>query len=115
AYSTDQFAQFNVSETKTMNPIEQAVKVSKIIKAETVKEAAAIIGDFETMGELYADSKAVSGMFDTFEKSGIINQFTRPQYENEGVITGAGKEFVETVLIGSVVNEKNIRGLTREG
>ncbi|UTY27633.1 PBECR2 nuclease fold domain-containing protein [Treponema putidum] len=114
-YSTDQFAQFNVSETKTMNPIEQAVKVSKIIKADTVKEAAAIIGDFETMGELYADSKAVSGIFDTFEKSGIINQFTRPQYENEGVITGAGKEFVETVLIGSVVNEKNIRGLTREG
>ena len=114
-YSTDQFAQFNVSETKTMNPIEQAVKISKIIKADTVKEAAAIIGDFETMGELYADSKAVSGIFDTFEKSGIINQFTRPQYENEGVITGAGKEFVETVLIGSVVNEKNIRGLTREG
>ena len=114
-YSTDQFAQFNVSETKTMNPIEQAVKISKIIKADTVKEAAEIIGDFETMGELYADSKAVSGIFDTFEKSGIINQFTRPQYENEGVITGAGKEFVETVLIGSVVNEKNIRGLTREG
>jgi hypothetical protein len=31
------------------------------------------------------------------------------------VITGAGKEFLETVLIGSVVNEQNIRGLNREG
>ena len=114
-YSTEQFAQFNVSETKTMNPIEQAVKISKIVKTETVKQIATVIADFDTMGELYADKKAASSIFDTLQKAGLINQFTRPQYENGGVITGAGKEFLETALIGSVVNEKNIRGLNREG
>ena len=115
AYSTQQFAQFNVSETKAMNPIETAVKVSKTVKPETVKAAAEVITEFDTMGELYADSKAVGRIFDKFETAGIINRFTRPQYENAGAITGAGKEFLETVLIGSVVNEKNIRGLNREG
>ena len=114
-YSTQQFAQFNVSETKAMNPIETAVKVSKTVKPETVKAAAEVITEFDTMGELYADSKAVGRIFDKFETAGIINRFTRPQYENAGAITGAGKEFLETVLIGSVVNEKNIRGLNREG
>jgi hypothetical protein len=39
----------------------------------------------------------------------------RPQYIIDGGITGAGKEFLETVLIGSVINESNIRGLNREG
>ena len=115
AYSTQQFAQFNESETKAMNPIETAVKVSKTVKPETVKAAAEVITEFDTMGELYADSKAVGRIFDKFETAGIINRFTRPQYENAGAITGAGKEFLETVLIGSVVNEKNIRGLNREG
>ena len=114
-YSTQQFAQFNESETKAMNPIETAVKVSKTVKPETVKAAAEVITEFDTMGELYADSKAVGRIFDKFETAGIINRFTRPQYENAGAITGAGKEFLETVLIGSVVNEKNIRGLNREG
>lgn len=115
AYSTQQFAKFNESETKAMNPIETAVKVSKTVKPETVKAAAEVITEFDTMGELYADSKAVGRIFDKFETAGIINRFTRPQYENAGAITGAGKEFLETVLIGSVVNEKNIRGLNREG
>ncbi|MGP1459510.1 MAG: hypothetical protein ACTTKL_09400 [Treponema sp.] len=114
-YSTEQFAKFNESETKAMNPIETAVKISKTVKPETIKDAAEVITEFDTMGKLYADSKAVGRIFDKFETAGIINRFTRPQYENAGAITGAGKEFLETVLIGSVVNEKNIRGLNREG
>jgi hypothetical protein len=38
----------------------------------------------------------------------------RPQYITESGITGAGKEFMETVLIGSVISEANIRGLSRD-
>ena len=99
-----------------MNPIEEAVKLSKIMKLDTVKEISTTISDFETMGEVYADKKAVLSIFDTLQRDGVINEFNRSQYEMEsGVITGAGKEFLETVLIGSVINEKNIRGLNREG
>ncbi|MGP1440472.1 MAG: hypothetical protein ACTTJ3_07020, partial [Treponema sp.] len=115
-YSTKEFSKFNETQTKAMNPIEEAVKVSKIMKIDTVKEISTTISDFETMGELYADKKAVLNIFDTLQKDGVINEFNRGQYEMEGgVITGAGKEFLETVLIGSVINEQNIRGLNREG
>jgi hypothetical protein len=115
-YSTGKFAKYNQEGQKTMSPIEAAVKVSKIIKAETVKDIAGHIVDFDTMGELYADHKTCINIFNSLENGGIINQFNRNSYiDPDGVITGAGKEFLETVLIGSVVNEQNIRGLNREG
>jgi len=114
-YSTDQFAKFNDTQQKTMNPIESAVKMSKIIHDDVVKEVGDKISEFDTIGELYANKKAVNDVFNSLQKGGIINEFTRPQYITDEGITGAGKEFLETVMIGSVVNESNIRGLNREG
>jgi len=114
-YSTKQFAKFNESNKKAMNPIESAVKVSKMVKSSTVESIAVKVGEFETLGELYADKKAANDIFNTLQRDGIIGQFDRPRYVTEEGITGSGKEFLETVLIGSVINEQNIRGLNREG
>jgi len=114
-YSTEQFAKFNETGTKAMSPIESAVKMSKIINDDVVKSVADKIQEFDTLGELYADKKASNDVFNSLQKGGIINEFTRPQYVTEEGITGAGKEFLETVMIGSVVSEANIRGLNREG
>jgi hypothetical protein len=115
SYSTDQFAKFNKSSKKAMSPIESAVKVSKTIKAETVEGIAGKMADFETLGELYADRNTVNDIFNALQRDNIISAMDRPQYVVDGGITGAGKEFLETVLIGSVINESNIRGLNREG
>ena len=49
-YSTALFAKFNSDDKKAMNPIEEAVKVSKIIKQETVEAIAIKISNFETLG-----------------------------------------------------------------
>jgi hypothetical protein len=114
-YNTDQFAKFNKSSKKAMSPIESAVKVSKTIKRDTVESIAGKMSDFETLGELYADRNAVNDIFNTLQRDNIITSMDRPQYVVDGGITGAGKEFLETVLIGSVINESNIRGLNREG
>jgi hypothetical protein len=114
-YSTDQFAKFNKSSKKAMSPIEAAVKVSKMIKMETVESIAGKMSNFETLGELYADRSAANEIFSTLQRDNIITSMDRPQYILEGGITGAGKEFLETVLIGSVINESNIRGLNRDG
>ncbi|MDR1220419.1 MAG: hypothetical protein LBK73_12530, partial [Treponema sp.] len=114
-YSTDQFAKFNKSSKKAMSPIEAAVKVSKTIKTDTVKGIAGKMSDFETLGELYADRNAINDIFNTLQRDNIITSMDRPQYVVDGGVTGAGKEFLETVLIGSVINESNIRGLNREG
>jgi len=115
AYSTKQFAQFNEVTTKTMSPVEAAVKVSKTMTQKTIDSVSEVIGDFDTMGEVYSNKKAVNEIFNHLQKGNIINEFNRPQYVTDSGITGAGKEFLETVMIGSVVNEANIRGLSRDG
>jgi len=115
-YSTKDFAKYNQESQKTMSPLESAVKVSKIITEDTVKNIAGHITEFETMGELYADKKACTSIFNSLQNGKIINEFSRNTYiDPDGYITGAGKEFLETALIGSVVNEQNIRALNREG
>lgn len=112
-YSTEQFAKFNVKEIKAMSPIENAVKMSKIINIKTIKGIGEKIQEFDTLGELYADKRASMEIYNTLESGGIITEFNRPQYITEDGITGAGKEFLETVMVGSVVSEKNIRALNK--
>lgn len=114
-YSTEQFAKFNRSGKKAMDPIESAVKVSKMIKAETVEDVANEIGEFDTLGELYADKKATLKVFNALIDGGMVQKTDLPAYYTDSGITGAGKEFVETVMIGSVIDEKNIRQLNTEG
>lgn len=114
-YSTEQFAKFNRSGKKAMDPIESAVKVSKIIKTQTIEDVAGQISEFDTLGELYADKKAVHKVFNSFIDGGLIQKTDLPAYFTDSGITGAGKEFLETVMIGSVIDEGNIRQLNSEG
>lgn len=114
-YTTDEFAKYNESGKKAKSPIEKAVEVSKRMKPQIVEEIAGTIGDFETMGDLYADKKASMDIFNTLIQSNIIQKTDLPQYCTDGVVTAAGKEFLETVLIGSVIDEGNIRQLNTEG
>jgi hypothetical protein len=114
-YSTEQFAKFNQSGKKEMGPTEKAVKVSKLIKPETVKSIADKISEFETLGELYADRTAVQHIFSAFKGAGLIGENEAGKYIEEGAITEDGKTFIETALLGSVMNESNIRGFNRPG
>lgn len=114
-YSTEQFAKFNRSGKKAMDPIESAVKVSKTIKPQTIEDVAGQISEFDTLGELYADKKALRKVFNSFIDGGLIQKTDLPAYFTDSGITGAGKEFLETVMIGSVIDEGNIRQLNSEG
>lgn len=114
-YTTNEFAKYNESGKKAMNPVEKAVKVSKMIQPQTIEDVASIIGEFDTMGDLYADKKASQSIFNTLIQSNIIQKTDLPQYYSDNTVTASGKEFLETVLIGSVINETNIRQLNTEG
>ena len=114
-YTTDEFAKYNESGKKAKSPIEKAVEVSKRMKTEVVENIANNISDFDTMGELYANKKASQSIFNTLIQSNIIQKTDLPQYYSDNSVTAAGKELLETVLIGSVINETNIRQLNTEG
>ena len=114
-YTTSEFAKYNESGKKAMNPVEKAVKVSKMIQPQTIEDVASIISEFDTMSDLYADKKASQSIFNTLIQSNIIQKTDLPQYYSDNTVTASGKEFLETVLIGSVINETNIRSLNTKG
>jgi hypothetical protein len=114
-YSTDQFAKFNQSSKKEMGPTEKAVKVSKMIKPETVKNIANKISEYETLGELYRSGKDTYEIIEEFVKAGLIGEYESDRYWANGAITDDGKTFIETSLVGSIMNESNIRGFERPG
>ena len=114
-YSTKEFAKYNQSDKKTISPIEQAVKIAKTIDFNTIENIAESINEYETLGDMYQDKDVCSDIFNSLKESSIISDFDLPQYINNGIPTVAGKDFLETVLIGSVINENNLRVLNQDG
>ncbi|MCL2832095.1 MAG: hypothetical protein FWD78_02900 [Treponema sp.] len=111
-YDTALFAQFNQSTKKAMDPVETAVKMAKLIKDPTVISIAAVIDAHESIEDLYKDKKALQEIFNTVRNDGLIGEYDMPQFfiADTG-ITGAGEELLENVLLGAVLQEKNIRAL----
>lgn len=115
-YSTKQFAKFNQSGKKAQSPVETAVKIAKTVNAKTVESVAEKINQYDTLGELYADNKSMRDVFGTLIESDLIKKTDLPAYyTDESGVTSNGKEFLETVLVGSVINESNIRSLASAG
>jgi hypothetical protein len=114
-YNTELFAKFNDRQEKSMGPISTAVKISKMMKPKTVESIADKIGAFETLGELYANKKACNEIYGILKDAGHVTMQSLPEYMESGYITENGKSFLENVMLGSVITEKNIRGLNREG
>ncbi len=116
AYTTDEFAKFNRTGKKAKNATEKAVEISKTVKPEAVKSIADVIAGYDTMGDMWADRSASRKIMNSLVESGIIGKNDMAQYyTEEGGMSAAGKEFVETCLIGSIMNESNIRTLSGDG
>ena len=115
-YTTEEFAQFNRDTKKTMNNVEKAVKLTKTLNAEKIQSIAESLQGYDTMGELYADIKGSQEFVNKLISAGIIGENEKAQYcRTDGTLNDTGKDFCETVLVGSVLNEDNIRKLDGAG
>ena len=109
AYDTTTFARFNQSDTKTQNRTEQAVKAGKSIGEETLAQIAAIIDGYENINELYRDPKGIGRLLDLFVADKVITREQLPQLIDGQVLSGAGTDFIENILIGNILNEDALR------
>lgn len=115
-YTTEEFAQFNRNTKKTMNNVEKAVKLTKTLNAEKIQSIAESLQGYDTMGELYADTKGSQEFVNKLITAGIIGENEKAQYcRTDGTLNDTGKDFCETVLVGGVLNEGNIRKLDGAG
>lgn len=114
-YTTQEMAKFNESGMKTQNITEKAVKMAKTLSNESISDIADSISGFDTLGELYNDEDAVNDFVRKLIKNGILTNQNKAEYVTDGKLSDAGKEFVETVLCGTILNESNIRQMNSEG
>jgi len=115
-YTTEEFAQFNRDTKKTMSNVEKAVKVTKTLNEEKIQSIASQLSGYETMGELYADAKGCQSFVAKLIDAGIIGDNEKAQYlKSDGTLNDTGKDFTETVLVGTILNEDNIRRLDSTG
>ena len=115
-YTTEEFAQFNRDTKKTMSNVEKAVKLTKTLNEQKISSIASELTNYDTMGELYADSKGCQQFVGKLIEAGIIGENEKAQYcKSDGTLNDTGKDFVETVLVGSVLDEGNIRKLDSVG
>lgn len=115
-YTIEEFAQFNRDTKKTMNNVEKAVKLTKTLNAEKIQSIAESLQGYDTMGELYADTKGSQEFVNKLISAGIIGENEKAQYcRTDGTLNDTGKDFCETVLVGGVLNEDNIRKLDGAG
>ena len=115
-YTTEEFAQFNRDTKKTMSNVEKAVKITKTLTEEKIQTLASELSSYETMGELYADAKGCQYFVAKLIDAGIIGDNEKAQYlKSDGTLNDTGKDFTETVLVGTILNEDNIRRLDSAG
>lgn len=117
-YTTQEFATFNYSKEKSQNAVERAIKTSKTLDSVKIKSIADGLEDYETLGKLYSDPNGCEDVVNRLIAAGVILENEAPQFFKTGEnkrMSETGKEFLETVLVGGVLNEDNIRACSMEG
>lgn len=108
-YTTQTFAKFNASDKKAQNNTEKAIKVGKTIDKETVSKIAGVIDKFDSVSECLNSKEGTNEIINYLTQAGILQRNDVEQYEQNGVFNASGKEFIQTVLLGVILDEENLR------
>ena len=113
-YTADTFAKFNAQEMKGQSKTETSVKMGKVVDNATYGRIISTISDYETLGEFYADTKAVRDIFSDLIGSGVIPQVKATEMFDGDGISVQGRELIENLLIGKAFdgNPEAVRQIT---
>ena len=115
-YTTKEFAKYNKDDKKTMSKVNKAISLGKQLTDENIQYLTQNFDSYESMGELYTDAKEIDRLIERLVRLNIISETDKAQYrDTDGSLSNIGKDFLETLLLGSVLNEENIRRLDSEG
>ena len=115
-YTTKEFAKYNKDDKKTMSKVNKAISLGKQLTDENIQYLTQNFDSYESMGELYADAKEIDRLIERLVRLNIISETDKAQYrDTDGSLSNIGKDFLETLLLGSVLNEDNIRRLDSDG
>lgn len=110
-YTTESFAVFNVDEKKTQNKEEKAIKIGKIIPDATIRKLATVLDGHDKLSDVYASEDSVRSIIGILLNDNIITPAETIELKDGNLFSPVGKDFFETVLLGSALQETTIRQL----
>jgi len=107
-YTAKLFDLFNKSEEKRQNTVATAAKVAKITDDALVMRIADLFYDVDDINAVYQNPQAANSLLGILESAGVMSREDRPMYvDQEGKLTGAGEDFIESVLFGSIFSSSD--------
>ena len=110
-YDTKTFALFNKQEKKTQNNTNVAIENSKKLTPKEIGSIIAEISENKTLDSFFNSPKAINNLIKTLVYKGIIGQNEVAGLKDGDLLSAAGEEFVENLLLGSFFKEETIKKL----
>lgn len=115
-YDTKTLARFNKSEKKEKSPVERAVEVSKTISDKARRVLGDIYSGAEKPSDVTSNPKIIKEIVKILQDEGIVQSNELPRYFDVDKMTATkeGVAFMESLMVGSALNEKTIRLLDND-
>lgn len=108
-YNTETFAKFNAEEKKTQSTIERAIKSSKSVSKDIVIPIANVIDRFKNLTDFYNDTQATQDVIQILTQNKVVQTNELPRLLDNDVFSAEGKSFLETIMLGAVLQEQALR------
>ena len=107
-YTAKFFDAFNQSIGTAASTVALAAKVAKMTDDVLVNRVANLFLGVDDIQKVYQNPETVKQLFNILEAEKISPREDRPRYiDAEGKLTGAGEDFVESLLFGSIFSESD--------
>lgn len=108
-YDAATFARFNRTDMKTQDRTESAVKMGKTVPEEVFSRIASLVNRHESIGEAYRDESTTRELVAELVWSGVLEKERVSELVDGGRLSGAGEDYVESLLVGGVLEEDALR------
>lgn len=109
-YNTLEMAKYNKDTKKVERPIDKAIKLGKMLESNQscnniISEK---LSEFENISEFYASSPSVSLIKNNLISCNILTQNEITAYIDKNTFTVAGKEFLENLMAGMILDKEQL-------
>ena len=117
AFETRELAKYNQSTMKGKRAVDKTIERSNSLRENPLCKTRIpnILDEYERMSEFFNDRIAQKTMLQALLQCNLITEQSIPEYYDDGYFTNAGKELVESVLAGIILDKAALKAAERDG
>lgn len=117
AYNTTELSKYNKDTKKSERPIDKAIKIGKILNENSNCKTlvSELVEEYETFSDFYAKTQDQKRLRDILVDCNIISQNDLAAMYDERGFTESGKDLVETLLAGIILDKPALTAAASAG